>query len=172
MESHSTYQSLSDFLVEEFLGKERLLFIQLSFCTKNSGEKNLSHPAPLCSSQMFVPWWVFFSALMISISKAAERSLPLLWDLCTQQIALLCYTMSPLFLHQFHFLGQQEIIPFFIGFLFYILSWGGVAYMHCPIFRTCPKTLMLTASYFDVAFRSHIYVLLARHHATAVMNAL
>lgn len=31
---------------------------------------------------------------------------------------------------------------------------------------------MLTVLYFDVAFRIHIYVLLATHHATEVMNAL
>lgn len=48
------------------------------------GERVSPH-APLFSSQMFVPWWIFFTALMISVLNTVERSLPPLWDFPTSR---------------------------------------------------------------------------------------
>lgn len=168
MESHSTYQSLSDFLVEEFLGKERLLFIQLSFCTKTSGEKDLFLTQHLCAhhrclypggySSML--WWSLFQRLQREVFHFSE-TFPL--------NRLHCYVTL---CHHSAFSDNRKSFLFLLDFYFTSQVEGELPYMHCPIFRTCPKTLMLTASYFDVAFRSHIYVLLATHHVTAVVNVL
>lgn len=57
MESHSTYSSQSDFLVEEFLEKEGIAVYLPDILYEDCwGKRAFSSCAPLFSSQMFVHW--------------------------------------------------------------------------------------------------------------------
>ena len=180
---NSTYSSQSDFLVEEFLDKEGIAVYPAFFLYKDCWEKRaLSSCAPLFSSPIFVPQWIFLSALMVSISKASESSLPLLWDFPTR-ISLLSYSMSP-YLPFLNYVDPTflDCVKSFLSYRSFILhpisGEDGVACMHSFIFilwsffLLTQRPRMLIRLYFYVAFLSHIYVLLATHHATVVVNAL